>query len=128
MCEEAENSVLRSCTAVREVVEEGVDGFKVKLMQQEELTKGSRDAILEMLVREGVCVLILALGWVFVLIWTFSLPPQDEHKLHLEDVLMAKVMPAVSSVMAVNEGLKRTMQRCNTLAGQVCVFKTWVVT
>lgn len=51
MCEEAENSVLRSCTAVREAVEEGVDGFKVKLMQQEELTKGSRDAILEMLVR-----------------------------------------------------------------------------
>lgn len=33
---------------------------------------------------------------------------------------MAKVMPAIRSVMAVNEGLKQTMQRYNALAGQVC--------
>lgn len=57
MCEEAADSVLRSCTAVQEAVEEGVDCFKVKLLQQEELTKGSRDTILQILVRGGVWLL-----------------------------------------------------------------------
>ncbi|XP_026800122.3 kinesin-like protein KIF11 [Pangasianodon hypophthalmus] len=90
--EEAVGSVLRSYTAVREAVEEGVDGCKAKLLQQEELTNGSRDAMLQML---------------------------DEHKLHLEDVLIAKAMPAIGSIMAVNEGLKQTLQRYNALAGQM---------
>lgn len=49
--EEAAGSVLCSYTAVREAVEQGVDDCKAKLLQQEELTKGSRDAILQILVR-----------------------------------------------------------------------------
>lgn len=51
MFEEAVGSVLRSYSAVREAVEEGVDGCKAKLLLQEELTKESRDAMLQMLVR-----------------------------------------------------------------------------
>lgn len=30
-------------------------------------------------------------------------------------------MPTIGSIMGVNEGLKQTLQRCNVLAGQVCV-------
>ncbi|KAF7704707.1 hypothetical protein HF521_021779 [Silurus meridionalis] len=90
--EEATSSVLRSYTAVREAVVEGVDCCKAKLLQQGELTKGNRDAMLQML---------------------------DEHKLNLEDVLIAKAMPAIGSIMAVNEGLKQTLHRYNALAGQV---------
>ncbi|KAK3563659.1 hypothetical protein QTP86_033504 [Hemibagrus guttatus] len=90
--EEAVGSVLGSYSAVREAVEEGVDSCKAKLLQQDELTKGSRDAMLQML---------------------------DEHKLHLEDVLIAKAMPAIGSITAVNEGLKQTLQKYNALAGQM---------
>lgn len=49
--EEAVGSVLHSYSAIREAVEEGVDSCKAKLLQQDELTKGSRDAMLQMLVR-----------------------------------------------------------------------------
>ncbi|KAF4084385.1 hypothetical protein AMELA_G00128400 [Ameiurus melas] len=94
--EEAVGSVLRSYGAVREAVEEGVDGCKAKLLQQEELTKESRDAMLRML---------------------------DEHKLHLEDALIAKAMPAIGSMMAVNEGLKQTLQRYHVLDGQMVGMK-----
>lgn len=48
---EAAGSVLHSYTAVREAVEQGVDDCKAKLLRQEELTKGSQDAILQILVR-----------------------------------------------------------------------------
>uniref|UniRef100_W5U7P9 Kinesin-like protein KIF11 n=1 Tax=Ictalurus punctatus TaxID=7998 RepID=W5U7P9_ICTPU len=94
--EEAVGSVLRSYSAVREAVEEGVDGCKAKLLLQEELTKESRDAMLQML---------------------------EEHKLHLEEVLIAKAMPAIGSIMAVNEGLKQTLQRYNVLDGQMVGMK-----
>lgn len=51
MFEEAVGSVLGSYSAVREAMQEGVDGCKAKLLRQDELTKGSRDALLQMLVR-----------------------------------------------------------------------------
>ncbi|TSS85087.1 Kinesin-like protein KIF11 [Bagarius yarrelli] len=90
--EEAMGSVLRSYSAVRDAVEEGVDSCKAKLLQQDQLTKESRDAVLHML---------------------------DEHKLNLEDALIAKAMPAIGSIMAVNKGLKQTLQKYSALAGQM---------
>lgn len=50
-----------------------------------------------------------------------SFAPQDKHKHDLEDVLIAKAMPAIGSIMAVNEGLKQTLQKYNALAAQVCL-------
>lgn len=52
--EEAMGSIVRSYTTVREAVKEGVNDCKAKLLQQEGLTVGSRDTVLEMLVR-GFC-------------------------------------------------------------------------
>lgn len=49
--EQAVGSVLHSYSAVQEAVEEGVNGCKAKLLQQDELTQGSRDVMLQMLVR-----------------------------------------------------------------------------
>lgn len=54
--EEAAGFLLRSYTAVHEAVEEGVDGCKAKLLQQEELTRGSRDAAFQILVRCFICL------------------------------------------------------------------------
>ncbi|GAA6088369.1 kinesin-like protein KIF11 [Tachysurus ichikawai] len=99
--EQAVGSVLHSYSAVQEAVEEGVNGCKAKLLQQDELTQGSRDVMLQML---------------------------DEHKLHLEDVLTAKAMPAIGSIMAVNEGLKQTLQKYNALAGQLEEMKAEMAT
>lgn len=58
--EEAKGSVLHSYTTLREAVAEGVDRCKAKLLLQEELTKGSRDAMLRVLVRGFRNVKIIA--------------------------------------------------------------------
>ncbi|XP_062863433.1 kinesin-like protein KIF11 [Trichomycterus rosablanca] len=94
--EEALGSVLRSYTSMKGAVGEGVDGCKSKLLQLEGLTQEGRDTVLEML---------------------------DQHKLQLEDVLLTKAMPAIRSVMAVNDSLKQTLQRYDALAGQLEGFK-----
>lgn len=56
MFEEAAGFLLRSYTDVHEAVEEGVDSCKAKLLQQEELTRGSRDAVFQILVRSFICL------------------------------------------------------------------------
>ncbi|XP_016319433.1 kinesin-like protein KIF11 [Sinocyclocheilus anshuiensis] len=43
----------------------------------------------------------------------------DEHKQHLEEVLVAQAVPGIRSIMAVNDNLKQTLYRYNTLAEQM---------
>lgn len=46
---------------------------------------------------------------------------QDEHKQHLEEVLVAQAVPGIGSIMAMNDSLKQTLHRYHALAEQVCV-------
>lgn len=95
--QEALGSVLHSYSALQEAVREGVDGCKNKLLQQEDLTQGVRDSMIQLL---------------------------DQHKLHLEEVLLTKAVPAVRSIVAVNDSLKQTLQRYDAMAKQMEEMKT----
>ncbi|XP_017560407.1 kinesin-like protein KIF11 [Pygocentrus nattereri] len=90
--EQASNSVMRSYSAIREAVGEGVDGCKSRLQQQENLTQEGRDFMLQLL---------------------------EQHKLHLEEVLVAQAMPGIRSIMAMNDSLKETLQQYGALAAKM---------
>ncbi|KAI4891435.1 hypothetical protein NFI96_022124, partial [Prochilodus magdalenae] len=101
MFEQASSSVLRSYSAMREVVGESVDGCKSRLLQQENLTQESRDSMLQLL---------------------------DQHKLHLEEVLVAQAMPGIRSIIAMNDGLKETLQQYSALAAKMEGLKAEMTT
>jgi len=50
----------------------------------------------------------------------FIFLPQDEHRQHLEEVLVAQAVPGIRSVMAMNDNMKQTLHKYNSLAEQVC--------
>ncbi|XP_072546698.1 kinesin-like protein KIF11 [Salminus brasiliensis] len=90
--EESLGSVLSSYSAMREAVGEGVDGCKSRLLQQENLTQESKDSMLQLL---------------------------DQHKLHLEEVLLAQAIPGIRSITAMNASLKETLQKYSALAAKM---------
>ncbi|KAG9268420.1 kinesin-like protein KIF11 [Astyanax mexicanus] len=90
--EESLGSVLSSYSAIKEVVGKGVDGCKSRLLQQENLTQENRDSMLQLL---------------------------DQHKSHLEEVLIAQAMPGIRSVIAMNDSLKDTLQKYSALAAKM---------
>ncbi|XP_035389038.1 kinesin-like protein KIF11 [Electrophorus electricus] len=101
VCEQALESVLSSCSVLREAVGEGLDGCKSSLLQQEALTPESRDAVLQLL---------------------------DQHKLHLEDVVLVQALPAIRAVTKLNDNLKRTLHKYSALAEKLEGLKVEMAT
>ncbi|XP_016316011.1 kinesin-like protein KIF11 [Sinocyclocheilus anshuiensis] len=44
---------------------------------------------------------------------------RDEHRQHLEEILVSQAVPGIRSVMAMNDNLKQTLHRYNSLAEQM---------
>ncbi|XP_066538893.1 kinesin-like protein KIF11 [Hoplias malabaricus] len=90
--EEASSSVMQSFSTMKEAVGEGVDSCKSRLLQQENLTQKNKDFIIQLL---------------------------DQHKLQLEEVLFAKAIPGIQSIMTINDSLKETLKQYNALASKM---------
>uniref|UniRef100_A0A8C2FU80 Kinesin family member 11 n=1 Tax=Cyprinus carpio TaxID=7962 RepID=A0A8C2FU80_CYPCA len=85
-------AVCESYSSIKGAVGEGVERCKERVLQQEKLSQEAQKSMLEIL---------------------------DEHKQHLEEVLVAQAVPGIRSVMAMNDNLKQTLYRYNTLAEQM---------
>uniref|UniRef100_A0A671MZJ6 Kinesin-like protein KIF11 n=1 Tax=Sinocyclocheilus anshuiensis TaxID=1608454 RepID=A0A671MZJ6_9TELE len=57
------------------------------------------------------------LGAVLVVLSLFD--SKDEHRQHLEEILVSQAVPGIRSVMAMNDNLKQTLHRYNSLAEQM---------
>ncbi|XP_065153419.1 kinesin-like protein KIF11 [Paramisgurnus dabryanus] len=90
-------AVCESYSSIKSAVGEGVERCKERVLQQEKLSQEAQNNMLEIL---------------------------DEHKQHLEEVLIAQALPGIRSIMAVNDSLKQTLHRYHALAEQMQGLKT----
>ncbi|XP_052009273.1 kinesin-like protein KIF11 [Xyrauchen texanus] len=85
-------AVCESYSNIKGTVGEGVERCKQQVLQQEKLSQETQNNMLEIL---------------------------DEHKHHLEEVLVAQSLPGIRSIIAMNDSLKQTLHTYHTLAEQM---------
>lgn len=94
---ETSGAVCDSYSSIKGAVGEGVERCKERVLQQEKLSQEAQNSMLEIL---------------------------DEHKQHLEEVLVAQAVPGIGSIMAMNDSLKQTLHRYHALAELMQGLKT----
>uniref|UniRef100_A0A8C2D491 Kinesin family member 11 n=1 Tax=Cyprinus carpio TaxID=7962 RepID=A0A8C2D491_CYPCA len=90
-------AVCESYSSIKGAVGEGVERCKEQVLHQKKLSQEAQNSMLEIL---------------------------DEHKQHLEEILVAQAVPGIRSVMAMNDNLKQTLHRYNSLAEQMQGLKS----
>ncbi|KAG1972872.1 P-loop containing nucleoside triphosphate hydrolases superfamily protein [Pimephales promelas] len=85
-------AVSESYGSIKETVGEVVEQCKERVLRQEKLSQEAQNSMLEIL---------------------------DEHKQHLEKVLLAQAVPGIRSVIATTDSLKQTFHRYHTLNEQM---------
>uniref|UniRef100_UPI003D9F85B2 kinesin-like protein KIF11 n=1 Tax=Danio rerio TaxID=7955 RepID=UPI003D9F85B2 len=94
-------AVCESYSSIKGAVGEGVERCKEQVLNQEKLSQDAQNSILEIL---------------------------DEHKQHLEEVLVAQAVPGIRSVMSMNDNLKQTLHKYHNLAEQMQGVKADMMT
>ncbi|XP_056623810.1 kinesin-like protein KIF11 [Triplophysa dalaica] len=94
---ETSGAVCESYSSIKSAVGKGVERCKEQVLQQKKLSQEAQNSMLEIL---------------------------DEHKQHLEEVLVAQALPGIRSIMAMNDSLKQTLHRYHLLPEQMEGLKT----
>ncbi|XP_030643052.1 kinesin-like protein KIF11 [Chanos chanos] len=93
---EAHTAVASTYSGVKDLVEAAVTECKGRMLEQESLSVEAKNSMTHLL---------------------------EEHKLHLEEVLVAQVLPGIQAVMTICDSQRQTLQRYHTLTERMEALK-----